>query len=111
MKRNLLLIIATLLITGFSLSAQDRVSHPVSTARIAGVDGRTELVFEDAITDAFTVNILDLTGKIVFTQRHAYTAEGCGSVELPVENLRKGIYMVQVMSADGKTKTLKLQRN
>jgi hypothetical protein len=35
----------------------------------------------------------------------------CDSVQLPIENLRKGIYMVQVVSASGKTKTLKLQRN
>jgi methionine-rich copper-binding protein CopC len=111
MKRNLLLIIATLLISGFTLSAQDRVTHPVSTARIVGMDGRTELVFEEAITESFTINILDLTGKTVFSQRHQVTSDGCQGVELPVENLRKGIYMVQVMSADGKTKTLKLQRN
>lgn len=111
MKRNLLLLIATLLISGFTLSAQDRVTHPVSTARITGMDGRAELVFEEAITDPFTVQVLDLTGKVVFTQRYAASSEGCEAVELPVENLRKGIYMVQVMSADGKTKTLKLQRN
>ena len=111
MKRILLLLIATLLITGFTASAQDRVTHPVSTARIIGMDGRTELVFEESLTEAFTVQVLDLTGKVVFTQRHAATVEGCEGVELPVENLRKGIYMVQVMSADGKTKTLKLQRN
>ncbi len=111
MKRNLLLIVATLLISGMSLSAQDRMTHPVSTARITGMEGRTELVFEEPITDSFTINVLDLTGKVVFTQRHASSSEGCSGVELPVENLRKGIYMVQVMGADGKTKTLKLQRN
>jgi hypothetical protein len=111
MKRNLLLVMATLLISGFSLSAQDRVTHPVSTAHITGMDGRTELVFEESITESFTINVLDLTGKIVFTQRHTASSEGCNGVELPVENLRKGIYMVQVMSANGKTKTLKLQRN
>jgi len=111
MKRNLLITIMALMLFGMTASAQERAGHPVTTAHIVGVDGKAELVFDEAITEAFSVNVLDLTGKSMFTQQHSATGEGCSNVELPVENLRKGIYMVQVMSADGKTKTLKLQRN
>jgi hypothetical protein len=32
-------------------------------------------------------------------------------MELPLENLKKGIYMVLITGESGKTKTLKVQRN
>lgn len=111
MKRILLLTFASLLIICHTAVAQDRVTHPISTAHITGLDGKSELVFDEAISDSFTVTVLDLTGKSVFTQFHKGSEEGCTAVEIPTENLRKGIYMVQVISEDGKTKTLKLQRN
>jgi methionine-rich copper-binding protein CopC len=111
MKRILLLTFATLLFSSLTVLAQDRVQHPVSSARIVGVDGKTELLFDEAIHDSFTVSVLDLTGKSMFMLKHNANDEACESVPLPVENLRKGIYMVQVIGADGKTKTLKLQRN
>ena len=109
MKRLLLITFATLLLFGLSASAQ--TTHPISTAHIVGLDGKAELIFDEAITENFTVEVLDLTGKVMFTLKHNCQAEPCESVELPVESLRKGIYMVQVVSAGGKTKTLKLQRN
>lgn len=111
MKKVLLLLIATLLLVNAQMSAQDRMQHPISTARITGVDGRAELVFDEAITFGFSVRVLDLTGKVMFSQQHMASEEGCASMEIPLENLRKGIYMVQVIGNDGKTKTLKLQRN
>ena len=112
MKRILLLAFASLLLSSTNMVAQsDRMQHPISSARIVGVDGKAELVFDEALSDAFTVSVFDLTGKVMFTLRHDTTDEACESVELPVENLRKGIYMVQVIGGDGKTKTLKLQRN
>lgn len=112
MKRLLLFTFFIAFIAAASpMAAQsDRMSHPVATARIVGVDGKAELTFDEALTQAFTVNVLDLTGKLLYTLRHD-NSEACISVDLPVENLRKGIYMVQISSADGKTKTLKLQRN
>lgn len=108
MKRLLLIIFSIAMIAAANpLSAQ---VHPVNTAKIVGIDGRAELMFDEPMTQAFTVNVLDLTGKLLFSLRHD-NSEACISVDLPVENLRKGIYMVQVSSADGKVKTLKLQRN
>ncbi len=112
MKRLLLFTFLITMIAAVNpLSAQsDRMSHPVATAKIIGIDGKAELTFDEALTQSFTVNVLDLTGKLLHTLRHD-NSEPCISVDLPVENLRKGIYMVQITSADGKTKTLKLQRN
>lgn len=111
MKR-LLLFTLLIALMGFAspLAAQDKVQHPITTAKIVGIDGRAELMFDEPLTQSFTVNILELTGKLLFTLRHD-NSEACLSVDLPVENLRRGIYMVQISSADGKTKTLKLQRN
>ncbi len=111
MKRNLLITFTALLCFSFATVAQDRATHPVSTAHISGVDGKTELVFEEEMNDSFTISVVDLTGKIIFTQQHPSSENGCTAIELPVENLRKGIYMVQVIGGDGKTKTLKLQHN
>lgn len=111
MKRNLLLTITALILFCFGSVAQDRMTHPVTTAHISGVEGKVELVFDESMNDSFTVSLVDLTGKVIMTQQHAASADGCNSVILPVENLRKGIYMVQVIGGDGKTKTLKLQRN
>jgi methionine-rich copper-binding protein CopC len=110
MKRIATLIVLTFLIASFDASAQGGV-HPISSARIVGMDGRIELVFDEPISEAFTISVMDLTGKSIFTQTHQHSAEACQFVEIPVENLKRGIYMVRVMSEDGKTKTLKLQRN
>ena len=109
MKKIVLITFATLLLS--SLSAIAQTTNPVSTARIVGMDGRAELVFDEPITEGFTVEVRDLTGKVMFSARHLAEDEPCESVELAVESLRKGIYMVQVVSSSGKTKTLKLQRN
>ncbi len=111
MKKLLLLAFIILNIYSTNLVAQDRTQHPVSTVRIASVDGRAELVFDEAINQSFTLKVLDLTGKTMFSQMYMSNDEPCASADLPIENLRKGIYMVQVIAADGKTKTLKLQRN
>jgi len=110
MKRIILLTFTALLFN-LVMIAQSGITHPISTAHIAGVDGKAELIFDEALTDGFTVTVLDLTGKAMFTLRHSSNEEACESIELPVANLRRGIYMVQVIGADGKTKTLKLQRN
>lgn len=91
--------------------AQERAQHPISSAHIVGMDGRVELVFDEAMSESFTLSVLDLTGKSIFTQTHQSSDEGCQFVEIPVENLKRGIYMVRITGVDGKTKTLKLQRN
>lgn len=106
-----MLLIMILLLNCFDAVGQDRTQHPIATAHIVGLDGRVELVFDEAITEAFTISVLDLTGKAIFTQTHQSAGEGCQYVEIPVENLKRGIYMVRINGEDGKTKTLKLQRN
>lgn len=111
MNKYILTLFAALFMLSFSAQSQDRMTHPISSARIVGLDGKAELIFEEAMEESFKITVLDLTGKSVFSQQHSATEGGCSSVEIPVENLRKGIYMVQVVGADGKTKTLKLQRN
>ena len=111
MKRIFTLLVCLILIAGTHASAQIGVQHPISSARSVAMDGRIELVFEESITEAFTISVMDLTGKAIFTQTHQNSSEPCQFVEIPVENLRRGIYMVRVAGQDGKTKTLKLQRN
>jgi methionine-rich copper-binding protein CopC len=106
----------TMLMLGFVLScsaavAQERAQHPISSAHIVGMDGRVELVFDEPMSESFTVSVMDLTGKAIFTQTHQSSDEGCQFLEIPVENLKRGIYLVRVTGVDGKTKTLKLQRN
>jgi methionine-rich copper-binding protein CopC len=111
MKRIFTLLVCFILIAGFQVSAQSSMQHPISSVRIVGMDGRVELVFDEPMTDAFTISVMDLTGKSIFTQTHQHSAEPCQFVEIPIENLKRGIYMVRVVGEDGKTKTLKLQRN
>jgi len=111
MKRIFTLLVWLILIAGTQASAQISAQHPISSARIVGMDGRVELVFDEALSDAFTIMVMDLTGKAIFTQTHQHSAEPCQFVEIPTENLKRGIYMVRVIGEDGKTKTLKLQRN
>ncbi len=112
MARLLLLFIAALLLNSASLVAQsDRVAHPISSAHLVGMDGKSELIFDEPVTESFTVEVRDLTGKVMFMLRSEMKDESCQSIELPIDSLKKGIYMVQVVGASGKTKTLKLQRN
>jgi methionine-rich copper-binding protein CopC len=111
MKRIFTLLVCILLIAGSQASAQNATQHPISSVRIVGMDGRVELVFDEPMTDSFTISVMDLTGKAIFTQTHQHSSEPCQFVEIPVENLKRGIYMVRVVGEDGKTKTLKLQRN
>ena len=111
MKKIFTLLVCLILIAGLQASAQGGMQHPISSARITGVDGRIELVFDEPMLDAFTISVMDLTGKAIFTQTHQHSTEPCQFVEIPVENLKRGIYMVRIAGEDGKTKTLKLQRN
>ena len=111
MKRIFTLLVLTFLMFGSTASAQSSAQHPISSARILGMDGRVELVFDEPMEDAFTISVMDLTGKAIFTQTHQHSAEPCQFVEIPVENLKRGNYMVRIIGDDGKTKTLKLQRN
>jgi len=111
MKKHFTLLAFIILLCDGIASAQNSTQHPIASARIAGVDGRVELVFDEPVSDAFTISVMDLTGKIIFSQSHPSASDPCQFVEIPLENLKRGIYMVRVATVDGKTKTLKLQRN
>ncbi|MFM7725794.1 MAG: hypothetical protein ACKO7B_03770 [Flavobacteriales bacterium] len=111
MKKTFTLLAFFILLCGGIASAQNNAQHPITSAKIAGVDGRVELVFDEPVSDAFTICVMDLTGKVIFSQSHPSAADPCQFVEIPVENLKRGIYMVRVTAVDGKTKNLKLQRN
>ena len=111
MKRIFTLLVCMFLLSGLQAEAQSGAQHPISSARITAQDGRIELVFDEPMSDAFTLSVLDLTGKAIFSQTHQNSLEPCQFVEIPVENLKRGIYMVRIAGEDGKTKTLKLQRN
>jgi methionine-rich copper-binding protein CopC len=111
MKKFYSMLLFVLVLGCTSAIAQERTQHPISSAHIVGMDGRVELVFDEPITESFTLSVMDLTGKTIFTQTHQSSDEGCQFLEVPVENLKRGIYMVRITGVDGKTKTLKLQRN
>ncbi len=110
MKRRILYLFLMGILACPVMAQAERLSHPITSAKIVGVDGKAELMFDEVMSQSFTVNILDLTGKLLYNLRYD-NSEPCFSIDLPIENLRRGIYMVQVTSADGKMKTLKLQKN
>ena len=109
MKKLILIFVFFSLIGGAFAQAIDK--NPISTARLVATDGRSELIFDEPVNENFTVDVRDLTGKLMFTLRSDMKEEGCQSVVLPIESLRRGIYMVQIIGVGGKMKTLKLQRN
>jgi len=109
MKKLLLIFTFFSFIVGAVAQATDK--NPIATARLTGADGRTELTFDEPMTENFTVDVRDLTGKLMFSLKSDLKEDGCQSVVLPIESLRRGIYMVQLVGAGGKIKTLKLQRN
>jgi methionine-rich copper-binding protein CopC len=111
MKRFVLVFLPLLFLSLAHVQAQSTERHPISTASIASHDGKIELLFDDAVTEQFTVEVRDLTGKTVYVLQSELHNNGCQNLELPAENLRKGIYMVLITGVSGKTKTLKLQRN
>ena len=98
-------------VCAFLVNAAMFGQHPVNTAHIVSQDGKLELVFDQPVKTGFRLEILDLTGTPIHSQKIASTLDGCEAIVLPTENLRKGIYFVQVISDDGKSKSLKLQRN
>lgn len=111
MKRLLLLFVLLLMLASTQMHAQSIDRHPISTASIEFIDGRSEILFEEGVYENFTVQVRDLTGKMIYALQNDRSLSVCNSVELPVENLKKGIYMVLITGDSGKTKTLKLQRN
>lgn len=108
--KKLILIIFLFGLSG-GIFAQISDKNPIASARLVATDGRSELIFDDPVVENFTVEVRDLTGKLMFSLKSDMREEGCQSVVLPIESLRRGIYMVQIIGSGGKIKTLKLQRN
>jgi methionine-rich copper-binding protein CopC len=110
MKRFVLLCVITLWASQATVQAQSE-RHPISTASIVLSEGRTEISFDEIVSEPFSVELRDLTGKSVYVLRSDRNVAAYSNMELPLENLKKGIYMVLITGESGKTKTLKLQRN
>jgi hypothetical protein len=74
------------------------------------VEDRVDLNFEQPIKEDLQIVIKDLTGKTVYSMRPETGGEDCYRIAMDLDFLRKGIYIMQVLSPSGKTKTLKLQK-
>jgi hypothetical protein len=109
MKRFVLVFTMIALMSADILAQSER--HPISTASLIFQEGRSEITFDEQVCESFIVEVRDLTGKTVFVLQSDPEMSCHTDVELPIANLKRGIYMVLITGASGKTKTLKLQRN
>ncbi len=87
--------------------------HPVTTAWITPnpVDNAAVIAFEQPVEERITVVVKDLTGKIMYTTQTDAGAEGVSRIHMNLEELARGIYILQVSASGGKMKTLKFQKN
>jgi hypothetical protein len=103
-----LLLSVLLFFTIATLSAQFRegiVLHPNP------IEDRADLMFDQPLTESITITVKDLTGKTVYLLNPDTSGEQCSQVTLDFESLRRGIYIVQIVSQSGKIKTIKFQKN
>jgi len=110
MRKILLLITAALLfnVMGFAQSG-----NPIGTASISPnpVESKAALTFEEPVLEDINVVVKDLTGKVLYNFKPDTHGEECTSVRMDMlENLRRGIYIIQVTGTSGKVKTLKFQK-
>jgi hypothetical protein len=87
-------------------------SGSLSTAFLSPnpVEDRVDLNFEQPVKEDLHIVIKDLTGKVVYSMNPETGGEECYRIAMDLDFLRRGIYIMQVMSPSGKTKTLKLQK-
>ena len=106
---KLLLSISIFIATTVACMAQ---SGSLSTAFLSPnpVEDRVDLNFEQPVKEDLQIVIKDLTGKTVYSLRPETGGEDCYRIAMDLDFLRKGIYIMQVLSPSGKTKTLKLQK-
>lgn len=85
---------------------------PLSTAFLSPnpVEDRVDLNFEQPIKEDLHIVIKDLTGKTVYSLRPETGGEDCYRIAIDLEFLRRGIYIMQIVSPSGRIKTLKLQK-
>ena len=69
-------------------------------------DGYFTLSFESGTTDAYTMMMTDITGRVVFTQQGT-VVEGINQVDYNFSSLPKGVYMVHITQL-GENKVLKV---
>lgn len=113
MKRLLLIIsITTLMVAGLQTQSVAQAVHPVTTAFVSPnpVEDHADLTFAQSINEDVTIVIKDLTGKTVLTRNPELNGEICSNIPLDLESLRRGIYILQVTSQSGKTKTIRFQK-
>ena len=62
------------------------------------VNNEMNLVLNPGKSRSAIVTLLDMSGRMVLTQRYDLTAEELSTVKIPVSGLRAGIYMVKIQS-------------
>ena len=109
MKKRILFIILTV---ALSLAGNAQSAHPLFSAVLSPnpVEDKVDLNFEQPIKEDLQIVVKDLTGKTVYTLHPTMDGEDCYRVSMDLEFLRRGIYIMQITSTSGKTKTLKLQK-
>lgn len=107
-------MLLTFLVTvSLGLAGYSQSNHPMNTAFVSPnpVESKAAILFEQPINEEVMVVIKDLTGKILYQFKPDTRGEECRQINLDmVENLRRGVYIVQLTSNSGKIKTLKIQK-
>ncbi|MBL7943776.1 MAG: T9SS type A sorting domain-containing protein [Flavobacteriales bacterium] len=95
----------------FALTAWSQ--HPLSTAYITPnpVDDKAIVAFEQPLHESVLIVVKDLTGKVMYTHQTDSGSDSINEVRINLEELSRGIYILQVSVAEGKIKTLKFQKN
>lgn len=81
---------------------QDSQSHPVELYPNPITDGRLTISSPD---DIRTVQVLNITGKIIFSQEYQ---PNTNSVDIQLEKLEKGLYLVRIGFPDKDIRTEKI---
>lgn len=106
MKQLVLIIILSFSTLGLLAQVRETVVlHPNP------VEDRADLLFDQPLTESISITVKDLTGKTVYMLNPDVSGEQCTRVSLDIESLRRGIYIVQIVSQSGRIKTIKFQKN
>jgi hypothetical protein len=81
---------------------QESQSHPVELYPNPITDGRLTISSPD---DIRTVQVLNITGKIIFSQEYQ---PNTNSVDIQLEKLEKGLYLVRIGFPDKDIRTEKI---
>jgi len=85
--------------TGFSKGVKDSnfyfKAHPNPFSTILYLE------FETALHDAIQIELKDVEGKVVFSQRDFNTLPGINQINIPTEALKSGIYICSIYQSGG----------